>query len=340
MKWIHYILFLPLILPCGSYLYWKIKEFLPQKDVKQVKWCYIFTLLFMITLSILTLSYFLGFFFYTVFFFIVLDLFLLLTQIKLTFKKKKLCLIFIVFLSAITTIYGIFHALDTKIISYQFQIEKRIVEPIKIAFLSDVHLGTGHQKQAIDEIVTLVSKQNVDLLILGGDIFDENTTESEKEYAYQKLGLTKTKYGIFLIEGNHDLVLLEDRKKWQENGIEPLLDETILIHHQFYIIGRKDLSSNRKTVNDLLKTIEDPTLPIILIDHRPSEIDEISKTKIDIHLSGHTHQGQLFPFEAVMPKQIRNIGNCYFLNSSGYGTWGLPIRTSSPSAIEIITLTK
>ena len=78
---------------------------------------------------------------------------------------------------------------------------------------------------------------------------------------------------------------------------------------------------------------------MILMDHQPSVLDEAIENHIDIQLSGHTHKGQFFPFNLLTRKIFeldygyRLKGNTHFYVSSGYGTWGPPVRICSKPEI-------
>jgi predicted MPP superfamily phosphohydrolase len=115
------------------------------------------------------------------------------------------------------------------------------------------------------------------------------------------------------------------------------------------IIGREDRDSRRfkgiqrKALSELVKDT-DLSGSLIVIDHQPMNLDEIVAAGIDLQLSGHTHHGQMWPFNYITSKMYRlsrgyeRIGKTHFIVSSGYGTWGPPIRLASRSEIYLITL--
>jgi predicted MPP superfamily phosphohydrolase len=93
-----------------------------------------------------------------------------------------------------------------------------------------------------------------------------------------------------------------------------------------------------------MKSITD-SLPVILIDHRPTELAQVSKTLVDVQLSGHTHDGQMFPINLITRRVYplswgyRKIGNTHFFVTSGIRLWGPPVRTSGKSEIMVIDIT-
>jgi len=112
----------------------------------------------------------------------------------------------------------------------------------------------------------------------------------------------------------------------------------------FYIVGREDTASNRfyqqdrKKVSELTENI-DKNLPIILIDHQPKELQQAYESGIDLQLSGHTHRGQFFP-NHIVTRRIFELDWGYLdrdglhvVVTSGYGTWGPPIRIGNKPEI-------
>jgi hypothetical protein len=92
-----------------------------------------------------------------------------------------------------------------------------------------------------------------------------------------------------------------------------------------------------------MKSVTD-TLPVIMIDHRPTEIDSVSETAVDVQFSGHTHNGQLFPLNLITKKiyilsyGYRKIVNTHFFVTSGLRLWGPPVRTTGKSEIVVVDI--
>ena len=127
-------------------------------------------------------------------------------------------------------------------------------------------------------------------------------------------------------------------------GIRMLQDAVLKIDGAFYLAGRNDARSrNRKSIEELLQTAPDD-LPVILLDHRPTGLDRVSQSHVDIQLSGHTHQGQLFPINIVVRRQYelswgyRKIRQTHFFVTSGVQLWGPPVRTAGASEILVINV--
>ena len=138
-------------------------------------------------------------------------------------------------------------------------------------------------------------------------------------------------------------------KTFNDSGINVLRDKAILINNSFYVIGRDDISQEsqtkvkRKELSDIIKDL-DKSRPLILMDHQPRNFDDTQKQGIDLQVSGHTHRGQLFPANLItnaifeLDYGYLQKNNSNFIVSSGYGTWGPPIRIGSRSEIVEINI--
>ena len=183
-------------------------------------------------------------------------------------------------------------------------------------------------------------------MLYGGDIA-EGGSDSEKMKMFEDLlGSLRTKYGAYGVLGNHEHYASQDKGTFfGKAGIMILRDTVLVIGNSFAIAGRNDSHErNRKTIGEIMKYAPD-SLPVILLDHRPSEIEQVSITKADIQISGHTHKGQLFPINLITNKVYmlhygyRKYGNCHFFVSSGIRLWGPPVRTTGKSEILVIDVT-
>jgi len=86
-------------------------------------------------------------------------------------------------------------------------------------------------------------------------------------------------------------------------------------------------------------------LPSILLDHQPVEYNTVAKHGIDLMLSGHTHKGQLWPLSFITNAVFENHygllkkGTSWFYTSSGYGTWGPPVRIGNQPELVVFNIT-
>ena len=128
-----------------------------------------------------------------------------------------------------------------------------------------------------------------------------------------------------------------------KSGMMLLEDRVEKIGNAFYLAGRKDgRFSKKKPIGELLKSAPED-LPVILLDHSPKDLENVSRSRVDLQLSGHTHNGQLFPVNLlVMPFQyelawgIKTKRHTQFIVSSGVQAWGPPVKTAGDSEILFI----
>ena len=246
--------------------------------------------------------------------------------------------------------------------NYELNTNKQIPD-LKIAMFADSHIGTTFDDHGFAKHLEVIQNQNPDILFIVGDYVDDTTTKAQMINATHALGQMKTKYGIFYVSGNHDkgyygashrgfsqddlLVELEN------NGINILQDESILVDNSFYIIGRKDYSvqheqgGKRKSIKELTKDLDNSKYMIVL-DHQPVEYDKQADAKVDLVLNGHTHGGQLFPFNQI-GKWIKandfvygheKRKNTNFIVTSGISDWAIKFKTGTKSEYVIINIRK
>jgi predicted MPP superfamily phosphohydrolase len=215
-----------------------------------------------------------------------------------------------------------------------------------IVAASDLHLGNVIRKDRLSKWVDMINKQNPDLVLLAGDIFDHSYKAVEIQKMDEELSGLKATYGVFAVPGNHDYYTGIDSimKFLKKSGIKVLRDESVVINNKVVIIGRDDRTNvNRKPLAVLMDSSTNK-LPVLVLDHQPQSIEESVKNMVDIHISGHTHNGQIFPFNKVVSKIYKHAygyiktGKTHIYVSSGLGLWGAPLRIGTQSEILIIHL--
>ncbi|WP_430510518.1 metallophosphoesterase [Gottfriedia solisilvae] len=298
-------------------------------------------------------AYWLAVIYYLIFILLISDLigWLLLTFTPLSSEKLIISLGTIVLLSIVFLIVkGRRNALNTQFIHYDIHVEKSNLhsKALSIVLVSDLHLSTLVTNKRLAFLIDEINKLSPDLVLIAGDIIDEDITPFVEENMVETFKKLKPSIGTYAVPGNHDyygghLDLLVDHLN--DAGIHIFLDEKELVENSFYIVGRKDLASkNRLELHDLLKDI-DHTKPIILLDHQPYRLDIPTNLGVDLQVSGHTHRGQFKPNHLITRKLYeldwgylqKNLS--HFVVSSGFGTWGPPIRTGNPSEIVTINVT-
>lgn len=175
-------------------------------------------------------------------------------------------------------------------------------------------------------------KKTMMLFFLDGDFFDETTPVSMIDPCLQELSKIKTTYGIYAIEGNHENYATIDNKTIYENTkIHYLSNNYVCVNGLFNIIGRTDMiSPTQKNMQEICSGM-DSSLPTIVLDHNPKRYQEAIGFS-DLQLSGHTHNGQVFPGQLITNAMYDDAygllkkGNYHLIVTSGYGSWGFPYR--------------
>ena len=224
--------------------------------------------------------------------------------------------------------------------------DKPMASPMTIAVASDTHLGRWFGNRQIDKMVGLIDAQNPDMVVLAGDIMNDDTIYYDKTNMHERLSKLTAPLGVYAVLGNHDYLGYEKQiaEAVENAGITVLDNENVLLNDSVWLIGRSDdVDPTRLPAQELLDKV-DTSMPVIFLEHRPTGIKDVSPLPVDLHLSGHTHGGQIFPLTILMklfkPLAYGNkmFGNTEFLVSSGYGFGSVPFRLGTRSEIWVITL--
>ncbi|TXK70641.1 metallophosphoesterase [Paenibacillus sp. N3.4] len=252
----------------------------------------------------------------------------------------------------IVMLRGSYNARSPIIRKYDITVPKKAGdwEQLRVAVASDIHLGSIVGNRHLRRLVEQVNRMKPDLILLPGDVIDDDI----KPFIHYDMGTTmrelKAPLGIYAVLGNHEYIgghipaFVEQMKKI---GIRVLMDETVHIAERLYVVGRKDKAAERsvdgrKPLIALMDNV-DTREPVIVMDHQPYHLDKAAEAGADVMLSGHTHRGQMMPNHLITKRLFEldwgylRKGNLHAIVSSGYGTWGPPIRIGSRS--EIIELT-
>jgi predicted MPP superfamily phosphohydrolase len=266
-------------------------------------------------------------------------------------KTKEFIFYGIVLLVGIIVLIGHINFLYPRIYTKEIKINKQVKDfkTLNIVVASDIHMGTIVTNGRVRKLVDMVNGLNPDIILLPGDILDEDLEPVLRRNLGEDISKLKAKYGVYAVNGNHEFIGgAEEADKYLRNhGINLLRDSVAVIDDRFLIVGREDLSVNRirkrKTIDELLSGYN-KELPIILLDHQPFKLFEAENAGVDLQLSGHTHHGQLFPFN-YLTKKIYEVswgykkkGNTNIYVSSGYSGWGPPVRLGSRTEIVNIKL--
>jgi predicted MPP superfamily phosphohydrolase len=359
----HTILTLSYTIP-GIYLFVRIWQLFIRKE-QRVYYVLIYLLLFLVypvsnlfreggTVLSAIANYLLPFFLYVFLFVLLFDLFLLLNMVfrvipreKIKSRSRSIGLPVIIFCSLVMVIAGIINFNTIRRTDYQVTIpaEQSDINHLKIAFASDFHLEENTPVRFVERFVKEIEIINPDLMLFGGDIVEGDRRDEKMEHFEKLLSSITTRYGVFGVPGNHEHYARQDKGSFfNKAGIDILSDSVVIIDGSFILAGRNDShATTRKSAEEIMRTIPD-SLPAILMDHRPTEIDQISRTSADVVFSGHTHNGQLFPINFITRRVYElsygylKKGETHFFVSSGIRLWGPPVRTVGKSEILVVDI--
>jgi predicted MPP superfamily phosphohydrolase len=218
---------------------------------------------------------------------------------------------------------------------------KNLKKNINIVQLSDIHIGTIRNSNFLKKIIKKTSQLNPDMIIITGDMVDASSRLNKEMFK----DFNKFKSPIYFITGNHEVI--ENTEKTysflEETNIQILKNE-IISFENVQIIGI-EFSEDKNHLEEKLKKINiDKSKPSILIYHSPEGYNEAKKLGINLQLAGHTHSGQIFPFNFIVKikykyiKGLYDLGNMFLYVSPGTGTWGPYMRLGSKNEITLIKL--
>lgn len=266
-------------------------------------------------------------------------------------------------------VIGIYNAAVPRIHRYSVRVS-HMAGAMTLVLLSDAHLLNPTSPVRLDRLCRRVGRMNADAVLLAGDIVDNRLELVKKQRIAERLSAIRTRHGVYYAPGNHEYLhaakgsreitgassapSFQDRvtlllSYFRDAGIHVLADEKITLGGMCTIAGRRDYDVHkhagrpRMPLSNLLAGA-DPTIPVVVLDHQTEYFKEAQEAGADLLLSGHTHQGQVFPLTAFSRRRYaHNYGlyrekNLTHIVSSGCGSWGPPIRFGTRAEIVLISL--
>lgn len=310
--------------------------------------------------------YWAAFFLYAVMLFLSIDLFRLVDRMddyRLTasipiWERPLLPAITgttVVAVTLLLLLVGTWLARHPRIRSYEIQLDRPLRQPMRVALLSDIHFGSLVSTADLRILRDAVNACRPDLILLAGDLIDNSIELIARTDFSDRMRELKATHGVYGILGNHEYInaAAEDVVAlYQASGIHVLRDEHIVIDHQLTLIGRDDkdthFTGSESRIEPMALIAECRSdLPVLLMQHQPSDLTAIADAGADLTVAGHTHRGQLFPLNIIQALNKKNyqvsfghrlISRLHIVISSGYGTYGPPIRLGSRAEIVLLHL--
>ena len=214
----------------------------------------------------------------------------------------------------------------------------KISTPLRLIFISDVHLGSN-PKSHLDRVCQKINQLDYDALLIGGDLFDSSAFQLADLSAFKQL--TKP---IYYITGNHEYYVKNHQTKIEalRDYNLMILDDEAALFKGINIIGIDDYHTPKEQA-DIAQKLISPNLYNLVLVHQPALWGALP-SEADLMLSGHTHNGQLMPFNWLVRLQFKAVYGLYKQGtnqayvSSGAGTWGPRMRLGTQNEIIHITL--
>lgn len=232
---------------------------------------------------------------------------------------------------------------------------------LRIVQISDLHAGSTMRIARIAELKQRVEALHPDLIVLTGDIYDENTPRADFDAFNALFAEWQAPLGKYFIYGNHDLAehwrsasygRAELERALAQANVRVLEDVALLLDAggvPLRLVGRKDwlyTEHRRFSAAELMPNGPDDVYTIWL-DHEPRELREAAAAGADLALCGHTHGGQIWPVGLVSRlfgyNQVnygkKRYDNCTAIVSGGTGTWSYEIRTEGRTEVVLVEVT-
>lgn len=266
---------------------------------------------------------------------------------------RKWSFILTISLSALLITAGFINALIPVVTRYDITINKSAgeIKNLRIVAVSDIHVGSIIRKRSLNKLSGILKELNPDLVLLLGDIVDGELGPVLRGDLLRYFTCPKCNDGLYAITGNHEFIGGGNRTipYIESKGIRILKDEVVTLDGGIQLIGRIDRDSRRfygkeRLPLDSLIAKVDETKPVILLDHQPFHLGETAGKGVDLQLSGHTHNGQIWPLNYLTARIYElsygylKKGNTHFIVSSGYGLWGPRVRLGSRSEVLLINI--
>jgi predicted MPP superfamily phosphohydrolase len=251
--------------------------------------------------------------------------------------------------AASVTGYGVRTATGTpQIDRVQIPLAKlpRAMDGTRLAVVSDIHIGPLTGVNHAQRIVQVINSVDADLVCVVGDLVDGSVAELG-EFAAPLAGI-QSRRGAFFVTGNHEYY--SGHEQWIDEvarlGLRPLRNERLEIEG-LDLAGVNDLNgAEHGDAPDFARALgdRDPSRPVVLMAHQPVAAKEAAPFGVDLQVSGHTHGGQMVPFNFLVKLQqpvVSGFGEVdgvpvYVTNGAGF--WGPPVRVGAPPQVTVIEL--
>jgi len=219
---------------------------------------------------------------------------------------------------------------------------------LRIVQLSDLHLTKGVDVGYLKELVKKINALMPDIVLFSGDILQTQALNVKEQLGcFRELEAPS-----YYVTGNHDMVYGPKQLEaiMQDAGVCSLdnkIAEIAIKGSILQLVGLSDrygfVRGIKRPVKELFSKLK-PELSTILLAHQPKDVEHIGDFRVDVQLSGHTHGGQVYPFNIVVKYFQPYISGLYRHKKTllyvcrGLGYWGVKLRYRVPPQIPVFTI--
>ncbi|WP_228395354.1 metallophosphoesterase [Modestobacter roseus] len=224
---------------------------------------------------------------------------------------------------------------------------------LRIVTFSDGHLSSTYGGRRFERVVETVNAQRPDVVAIVGDLVDGEVDQLREDVA--PLADLVSEQGVFFVTGNHEYFV--DTTAWLRHlptlGVEVLRNERVELRRGGAAVDLAGIDDRTAAASgvpghgaDLDAALDgrDDARPVVLMAHQPVQVEQARAAGVDLQLSGHTHGGQLWPFDyAVLLDQpavegLSRQGDTQLYVTAGAGYWGPPMRVGARPEVTVIEL--
>ncbi|MGY1855692.1 metallophosphoesterase [Modestobacter sp. SYSU DS0290] len=224
---------------------------------------------------------------------------------------------------------------------------------LRIVTFSDGHLSSTYGGRRFERVVETVNAQRPDVVAIVGDLVDGEVAELREDVT--PLADLVSEQGVFFVTGNHEYFV--DTAAWLRHlptlGVEVLRNERVELRRGGAAVDLAGIDDRTAAGSglpghgaDLDAALDgrDDDRPVVLMAHQPVQVEQARAAGVDLQLSGHTHGGQLWPFDyAVLLDQPAvegwsRQGDTQLYVTAGAGYWGPPMRVGARPEVTVIEL--
>ncbi|MBK7092220.1 MAG: metallophosphoesterase [bacterium] len=252
----------------------------------------------------------------------------------------------IYFVALLFSLYGFWNAANPVLKNVTVNIEN-LPERWKgrtIVQASDIHLGAINRSGFAQQVVNLINSANPDVVVITGDLFDG--AGEDLSHLVEPLNQIQAPLGVYFITGNHETYvgLQKSFDALQSTKVRMLRDEIVDLDG-VQLVGIDYLTIGSPEKLDSIVAQINPAQPSVVLFHEPRFVEVMKKAGVNLQLAGHTHRGQMWPFNYITKRVYNGLdyglytdGSYNLYTSCGAGTWGPPLRSGNRPEVVGITL--